>query len=427
MVIAIDNSDTGHAAMGAEAAHRYIESQPEDQRASAWKRIMVGYTLAEGLPTTPDLTNLALDNKMSEMMHKKSLNSHSLHASSKVKINGCQRLADWLHPDNFTMGKTNHTFLREFGNAYPWIVKGDPQRSLFIKEILFGGRMFGALTGNECKMVESWVEKLSSHQVHPVDSSIYYNFVQAPVAERIVPEYRPVSSLCAISSAPSTPRQAVSKPELERFLAVRSKPSLPFDFSLATKEQQKRLLALHFVSLALLEEATTLPARCSNAIGMHIVQALRALHGFERTPEEESEGVSGMDQVNDAQPSLFDLGTALCQARCIEAPTSLSQVANWPLQGDDQEFLAILLRLSSHHVRQQPLLLGLALGAARSLHTSSFVSALSIAQQQCMSGLSTREVRALEAAIQLLAPEGRQLAHKGRMIIESRVGAILDV
>lgn len=143
---AIDNSDSGHAAMGMEACFRYIESQREEQRATLWRRVMTGYVLAEGLPTTPDQSNFVLDTKISTMMEKKSLISHQLHANSKVKIGGCQRLADWLHPKNFTKGETNHTFLREFANAYPWIVKGDPERSLFIKEISWNGRMYGSFS-----------------------------------------------------------------------------------------------------------------------------------------------------------------------------------------------------------------------------------------------------------------------------------------
>ena len=84
--------------MGLEAAIRYVESQPEDQREAIWTRIKAGYVLAEGLPTTPDLTNVPLDRKMSALMHDKSIHSHQLHASSRVKIGGCQRLDEWLHP-----------------------------------------------------------------------------------------------------------------------------------------------------------------------------------------------------------------------------------------------------------------------------------------------------------------------------------------
>jgi len=424
--VAIDNGHSGHAAMGLEAARRYIEAQPENERADIWKRVMAGYILAEGLPTTPDLTNVPLDRQMSDLMYAKSLNSHQLHASSSVKIAGGQRLHEWLHPSNFTPGETNYTFLRQLGSATPWVVKGYPEKSLLMKEIRFGGRMFGAFTSKEQQLMEQWITKLGLHQVKFVDNSVYYNFTNTAALHRFPSYSKPLKDLSEIVRQPAAPRQHLSKQELDRLIPTNLSARLLHSQSAITPQQKQRLLALHFISLSLLENMITQPARCSNQLGMHVVQALRALHGLEETAEEEDAGVSGMDQVHDSAPSFYDLGQAMCQALGVPVIQSLEDVADWSLPEDDRCFLAALLRLSSQHVRQQALLLGLALGCSETLHSPQLCSSLAVEERSCMQALMVRESRALRLAIECLSNEGKREAQRGQRAFAARVAMILQ-
>lgn len=284
--------------------------------------------------------------------------------------------------------------------------------------------MFGAFTNNERKLIEEWITKLGSHQIKPIASSVYYNYVGKPIAHRFPPSTRAATTLADIAQCTSAAREPLSKPDMERFVSYCFTSSVSASTTPPTRLQRQRLLALYFVSLSILENMITLPARCSNPVGMHVVQALRALHGFEEGPEGADEGVSGMDQVNSSEASFYDLGLAICEAQDIPPIQSLADISSWPLQQEDRDFCAALLRLSSHYVRHQALLLGLALGCSESVHTQGMCYRLSQAQQGIMAALAIREQRALRLAIAALPAECQMEAHKGQQIFLGRVASI---
>ncbi|WWC88961.1 uncharacterized protein L201_003876 [Kwoniella dendrophila CBS 6074] len=187
--VTIDNSDSGHSAMARLAVEHYLKGILErdgfEKMQQIWKRIQLGYLLAEGLPTTPsspiefeknnnnnvyqpkdlslDVTNKPAtlsESKMIEIIMKKSKSASKMHCPcNKMKI-GQFNLEEWLNPLTITKDKTL-TFLRLLSLKKPFVIPGNPEKSLFIKDLNWNGKMFGAFTKSETDQVKQWIISLN--------------------------------------------------------------------------------------------------------------------------------------------------------------------------------------------------------------------------------------------------------------------------
>ena len=287
--------------------------------------------------------------------------------------------------------------------------------------------MFGAFSNAERKLLEDWISNLESDIQLPIDRKTYYNFTHLSPLSTL--ELRlletPVKTSRDITQWPSRPRQAPSFLELESFLSLDFISSIP---SSTPTKRVSRILALSFVSIGLLENMVTIPSRCSNQRKMYILQCLRALHGFDQSPEMNHEGVSGMDQVFTSKPSQFDLISVLCTKHSIKPIDSLIELDTWEIGTEDKEFLAFLLRVSWHHVRYEGYLIGLALGSAESLHSPELASTLGLQGKNLeeLRSIQSRELTALNAVVDSLNEREQGEAERGRSCMRRLVAQIMD-
>lgn len=412
----------GHARMALEAACMYVEAQPADKQEQAWKRVMAGFVLADGLPTTPDVSNYHLSVQLSSMLHEKAKVSHQLHANSRVKViiasetgeKRKQGIADWLHPKNFQEGETNFDFLRQLAEMKPWVVKGKPEKSLLVREIGWGGRMFGAFSVAECKLLEDWIRRLGSH-IPPTGANGAYRSFTGRMDQMVTPTSSPLTTLEKMLFDPSAPRAA---PQLSSTRTSGSDASLeaPQTISASATPSAQRFLALYFISLGLLEQTIVIPSRLSNPIGMRIVQYLRAMHGFNADAEGPDSAVSGMDEVTDIHPSFFDIGLAIARKHDLPLGDSLSETLGWwSLPYEDREMLEKWMSMSFHHVEHRDRLLGAALAAAKTTQSPALLRKLGASAEHVKQAdlLSAREIVALEGAIAELGDGGRAKVREG--------------
>ena len=422
----------------------YVEAQPTlEEQEKAWKRTMAGFILADGLPTTPDVSNYHLSVQLSSMLYEKAKVSHQLHANSRIKIDISssssetgtgsgkqvksekQGIAEWLHPKNWKNGgnETNFDFLRQLANMKPWIVKGKPEKSLLVKEIGWGGRMFGAFSVGECRVLEEWIRRLGAHTV-PLSARTgkYEEYTQRTEEgkELVAPDGHPLTDLEKILANPSAPR---ARPNLPEPAAVPSSSassfplSAPSDLLRSTSDLPvNRLLAFYFISLGLLEQTIVIPSRLSNPIGMRIVQYLRAMHGFNSDAEGVDDAVSGMDEVADIHPSFFDIGLSIAHSHNLpEIESLLDVVGKWDLPEEDRQILAGWMRMSYHHVENRERLLGAALAAAKTVQSPELLKQLGACEEHIKQAvlLCSREEIALRGAIDELSSDARGEVQKG--------------
>jgi hypothetical protein len=165
------------------------EREGEEAEPAAWRRVQAGFILAEGLPTTPSgpieyrlthdrngLTSWVpvpsqptppskIESQMVELFARKAAAAEKMHCPSKVLIGG-HTIEDWLSPALFTADR-GLAFLRALGDKKPWVIKGkDSSQSKLVRELEWGGKMFGAFSRKEVHLVTEWVVELGGKSDH---------------------------------------------------------------------------------------------------------------------------------------------------------------------------------------------------------------------------------------------------------------------
>ncbi|KAM0739386.1 hypothetical protein ACQRIT_007123 [Beauveria bassiana] len=267
--ISIDNADSGHTAMASHAVVQYLdilrEMEGEAAVRHAWKRIQVGHVLSQTLgcypcsstaklgPESLQVLPSALGTQVLGIFKTKASVSRGIHYRSRARI-GPYALHEWLE-ETMRVEANELDLLRALSRAKPWVVAGDSKKSLLVRELSWGGRMFGAFTKNEVTTICQWVDALKPES----DSLLYWKFTQR----------KPVTS-----------REAVA--ELQD-------------------------PASHH---PLLENTINTPSRTADPVHLSILRLLRAQAGFGI----ESDIVAGMDEVRrDFCTSLVDIGLELTQ------------------------------------------------------------------------------------------------------------------
>ncbi|CAF3858078.1 unnamed protein product, partial [Adineta steineri] len=311
--------------MGVNAVIRYMASLPVAERDTAWKRIQAGFILASELPTTPSPRS-DLDAALEKIFGEKTIAAQPMHASCPAKIGGQmgKKLHDWLDPILYP----NHSlaFLRALADSR-WVVRGEPEKSKLIREMKWGGRMFGAFTSQEVAVLEAWICDLNRHNLPIKRTQSYEAFTGAETKVPVTGVTRKWSDILA---CPSVPRQYTSRLMPTNFFSP-----------LSLQEKNHAILSLLSVSAVPFEYLPSFPAKCASTYGMMAIRCLRALYGF--LPD--SDTCAGMNEVTTNGPIL--------------GVVEIAGVALKDTSEHVREFVTQLLCVSAHPERNEAILIGL--------------------------------------------------------------------
>ncbi|OAR02271.1 hypothetical protein LLEC1_03275 [Akanthomyces lecanii] len=383
--ISIDNADSGHTAMASHAVVEYLDvmraTEGEAAVGHAWKRIQVGYVLSQTLGCNPCTSTVELgpeslellpgviDTQVLDIFRAKASVSHGIHSRSRARI-GSYALHEWLEE---TIRMENHglDLLTALSRAKPWVVAGNSRKSLLVRELAWGGRMFGAFTKSEVSTVCRWIDLLKIE----ADSRLYWEFTerQPSISQEAVTELQDPAShhpFVPAGDAASilhtfdyhTAKNAWQAFDINGWNALTEHSSL----NTISCDRLPDIIALWFAHIGLLENTINTPSRTANPIHLRILRILRAQGGFFT----ESDFVAGMDEVRrDCCTSLVDIGLELTQKLgrvAISAkPQTLKQVfllaASHGLGWQSSQFANDMLQWSTRPNANLGFLLGLAL------------------------------------------------------------------
>ena len=357
--VTIDNADSGHTMMAMQAVIEYFEHLQTTQGTQAvehaWRRFQTGFTLSDGLPTTPKSPSMrkpAVDSfprteheaQVIKIILAKAAVSHKIHCSSRLKV-GRQSLVEWLEPTALASKSRQMEFLDELSNLKPWVRKGNSTGSKLIQELSWGGKMFGSFTYNEVEVFKRWIDSMRSH-----DPKFYWSFnrrTEMP-SNQIFQNQDITTQYPVYSSVPADVRLSPPSPSGSSPLAL-------FDSPLegSGKLDIGKLLPLWFTHPCLLESFVSVPYKTTSVIACCVVRVMRAQAGFGA----EESVVDGMDEARRTDSvGLVELGLALTEKYGLSKPSSLSDaLTRWP-----SEFALTMLHWSMRPTAHGAMLLGLA-------------------------------------------------------------------
>jgi hypothetical protein len=398
--ITIDNPDSGHAALARVAVERFLEGirQRDGQEAmeAMWRRVQAGVILADGLPTTPCAPRefkldpasrvwrpavssgtapapTLLETRLVALLRRKATAAEKMHCPSRLLIKG-NTIEQWLDPLTMTAEK-GLDFVRALAEKKPWVVAGDSLSSKLVQELEWGGRMFGAFSGDETKVVKRWVESLGGDALEQIAGS-YERFVGSPW-----PSARKVTASTRLGEYASEQLVAVTEESISAILArfpssiasdplILTSPSMPEHFTSATEE----FATVWFTHLALLEQFPLSPTKFATPLGSSVLRILRSQLGFPDLHRSE-DICAGMDNVHATagEPvdmlGLWEIGHALLRRQGLNVPPSYAELASSIAK---ESLVAILcadmLALRSRPYSQQAVLLGLMHGFTSTLY-----------------------------------------------------------
>lgn len=295
--ITIDNADTGHAALAMLAVERYLAGveavQGVEERDKAWRRVQAGVCLADELPTIPssprvfdpvmwtpvpavvnppptistappaaNVRDLKLETQVVQLLVRKTKVAQAMHCPSRLKIAG-ETIAEWLDPATLTPERAT-TLARALrspanGNDGSWIGKR------VMRELTWGGRMFGAFSRTETGVMRRWIEGT------PPTGSQADTDGAAGAYELFVGTLPPRHTFFA-SRSDHIDFQQLVKPSPSPHSTSNPAPLSTTDLAL--------LLPLWHTSLTLLELFPLSPARLASPTGMIALRLLRTQLGF---------------------------------------------------------------------------------------------------------------------------------------------------
>ncbi|KAM7193799.1 hypothetical protein V8F33_007588 [Rhypophila sp. PSN 637] len=388
--ISIDNADSGHSAMAVQAVERYLAKVESKYGAVAmkqdWRRIQIGFSLSQYLCETLSLDDgstmyskgqynnggsskkmamAEIESRFVELVQRKCISADKLHCSSRAKL-GDRMISDWLDPEVLSYREKQSEFVRCLANARWWVQKGDSANSRLVKELSWGGRMFGSFTNSEVDTVKSWIESLSGNEEEEQEEagsqagSPYWSFSgrSKPVVEGYPPLYQSL-----VSGHP----ESSFKPQ-------------PFD---TDNIDMTKLLPLWFAQMSLLQSLISIPARSATQAGCAVLRFLRAQEGFEI----EGSAVAGTDETMRTNViGILELGLEMTEAVGLTMPGSLADaIKEWA-----SEAAVKMLHLAMLPKRSARLLIGIT-WAFVDLHDSLS----SVDGESCFRYLSQTSHRAL--------------------------------
>ena len=412
--VSIDNADSGHAALARLAVERYLEGVKERDGEAAmqymWKRVQAGYTLAEGLPTTPSgpvnfeqvkreedgstrwraVTPLKtvppptpLEDKVAALMIRKSEAAAKMHCPSRMTIKG-QTIEQWLDPQTLTQEKAL-LFIRGLGEKKPWVKPGDAAGSKLIKELEWGGRMFGAFSRQETELMRQWVRRMGDEKKEVDQAGAYDTFVGtfAPQSQEEVKVFGKSLDDLVSTDRSVDPMDIVRGWDLE---STRTDlPALldrPLPSEVINVSPNASHLTLWFLSTSLLEQFPLSPTKFATPLGMTVLRLLRSQLGFGALHREE-DICAGIDDVKPEHEQgdmlgLWELGEKIHPGLYGAETEVMRDITGLNVDGrpDLENFCAELMELRTRPYSNQSVLLGLTLGFARALHGSGAMASL---------------------------------------------------
>ncbi|KAJ5696851.1 hypothetical protein N7536_007263 [Penicillium majusculum] len=353
--VSIDNSHSGHAAMSMECVVDYIrkitEMEGKEAAHIAWRRLQAGYILSEwlgseGIQTADIPLKLdsmpcdQLESRVGKIFRAKTQAAQGIHAGCKAKI-GSRPLDDWLSPSSLLDEKWQPNFLQALTNSKPWIYPGDSNKSRLVKELRWGGKMFGTFTREELTTLQQWIDSLRPHRI-----PFYFEFVGLSEAAHC--------QGCRNSNIPdalSGSWNSIDLTDETAPLPHAPQPSIQRGFS-AGDLDLPRLLPLWFAQCSLLESFVYAPGRTADPIGCAVVRLLRAQLGFEI----EHTVVTGINESHTEEDNgIVGIGLEMIERASLPVPADLEMLlARWPSKFADK-----MLQLSSKPLQNLGILLGI--------------------------------------------------------------------
>ena len=401
--VSIDNADSGHTAIAQQAVCDYVEQihQTEGEAAAlqAWKRVQVGYLLSAGMPskvTSPSKRRPAvesfprseLEGEIVKIFQAKALVGHKIHSHSEIKIGG-KRLVDWLDPKKLDSKQWQMDFLDKFTQSKAWVNKGNSDKSRFVKELLWGGRMFGAFTQSETDTVKDWIDRMPDP--HPQQ---YWNFTER-ADEDLTSPTTPRIDLPFDRSNTQTLKRHQSLWNTSTSPAKISQTALISEAGVKVTPDAAQVLPLWFAHPCLLETFVSVPWKTTSPFACSVVKVLRAQAGF----ESESGVVAGMDEANKEESmGLVELGQEMLRIMGYSGVASLKDV----LEKWKSEAAITMIFLASQPHKNKGLLVGMAM-AFTTLHREIASSdLLSEKSKKVLDDITARETASLEECIKEL-------------------------
>ena len=405
--VSIDNADSGHTAIAQQAVCMYVEHILESQGTAAaqqaWRRVQVGYNLSDSLPGKVTCSSMRvpavdgfprndLEKEVIRIVRDKALVGHKIHSHCNIKIGG-KKLVDWLNPPDLDSTQWQMEFLNKFSQAKPWVYRGDSKKSRFVKELSWGGRMFGAFTQTETDTVKNWIDMMpSSHPEHYWTFTGREHDVTSPTDSKLDLSLnrsndQSLKVLESLSNAPTLSRSKLPPAFFE------------LKFGVNDRSDSSKFLPLWFAHPCLLETFISIPWKTTNSFTCSIVKILRAQAGF----SDESDVVAGMDEAKKTDSlGLVEIGQELLRYWGFPEVGSLKEL----LEKWDSPAAAAMAHLAMRPLTNKGLLIGMAM-AFTSLHGEMASSSLLCqASKDALSGIARRETECLEDCLgELDGPE----------------------
>ncbi|WVF71086.1 hypothetical protein IAT40_005883 [Kwoniella sp. CBS 6097] len=332
--VTIDNADSGHSAMARLAVERYLEGvlkrDGPEAMAAIWRRVQAGYILAEGLPTTPaspvefeeipselgaphwlpkvqTIEATPIELRLVDTIFRKALAAEKMHCTSKMQIAG-STVEEWLNPSTLTKEKTL-AFIRALATKRPFVIPGEPPRSRFMRDLEWGGRMFGAFSRSETTIVGEWIRSLKPNMSSrgAYDSHVGHSTIErARDPAGVTPFERCAMNLWDITVLEKPVEQG--KPRL-------TAPTSDFD----------HLRPLWYVASSLFDCFPLQPSKFASPLGMIVLRLIRSQQGFDplHRMEDICAGTDdfghGADDHDQDTLGLWELGVKLDEA-CRRPP-----------------------------------------------------------------------------------------------------------
>jgi hypothetical protein len=401
--VSIDNADSGHTAMALDTVIRYLEivgKQDPSMVAGTWRRIQAGYILSSTSNTRLPLSDG--ERNIAQLLRDKANASHKIHCSSRVKIGG-QTLAQWLSPNNWTRSDDcQKEFLKALSSAKPWVISGQSNKSLLIRELTWNGRMFGAFTNREVEDLRDWIDNLdcreSDHEYR------YWTKVGHTKPDPMSLTSQPPVQDIATQHPVYLP-QPVLHVNVSGLDWAADQWTQPLDLKPVNINHflLEALLAIWFTHPCLLENVINTPYRTATPVAAHILKILRAESGF----LEEAGGVHGKDEQHRTEEghSLVSLGLEMNERAGRPTLTDITGVLDYgiPAASSATRFSKTLLSLALRPVQCESLLIGLSLAFLElEIAVAEHDSLLSLEGRQGLQHIIVRKRAAFEDCLTTL-------------------------
>ncbi|WWC62262.1 uncharacterized protein I303_104858 [Kwoniella dejecticola CBS 10117] len=398
--VTIDNADSGHSAMARMAVERYLDGikvrDGEEVMQAIWKRIQVGYILAEGLPTTPKSPvefgmskttcgqtewlprgtpikpATEAEGALRGLIIKKSKAAEKMHCISRMKV-GNRSIEEWLDPHTISEDKILN-FLRQLSDKRPFVVKGEPERSRFMKDLEWGGKMFGAFTGSEVYAVRDWIKSLEPRLSC---QGTYQDFTaQLDLKKENSAKQQGASAFETKAKDLWTLHDPTPLPSLsdDRFI--------PADHLISHTNNSftltfNKIRPLWYVSTSLFECFPLQPCRFATPLGMFSLRLFRSGLGFGalHLPQDICAGTDDLtiEKQDKDLMGIWEIGVDIDRACGTLPPVDVIDLARGTPEGKVNRFCAKILELRIRPYNNASVLFGMALALSQGLYNNEAI------------------------------------------------------